>query len=177
MTYPLANGHNVAGNGPPAIIRPFYNNVTQWPAGSIFSNAHDLSRFVIAFLNDGLLDGKQVLSPSLIRQLSGSHIAVPGEPDSYYAYGLTKFKLQGVQFLADGGFSRGYGSMIQMAPERKFAVIVLTNKSGETMRRTLNKATELVLGLKPPAGDVTPSVLLPSAAELADYVGKYKHAR
>jgi hypothetical protein len=38
--------------------------------------------------------------------------------------------------------------MIQMVPSRKFAVIVLTNKSGETMRKSLNKAMELGLGLK-----------------------------
>jgi CubicO group peptidase (beta-lactamase class C family) len=148
MTYATANGHNVGEDGKPFIIRPFYNNVAQWPAGSIFSNIGDLSRWVIAFLNDGTVDGRQILSPSMIKQMSTPHIAVPGETDSSYAYGLTTFRYQGVQFVAHGGFSRGYGSMIQMVPERKFAVIVLTNKSGETLRRTLNKASELGLELK-----------------------------
>ena len=50
--------------------------------------------------------------------------------------------------MGHGGFSRGYGSMIQMVPARKVAVIVLTNKSGETMRKSLNKAMEIGLGLK-----------------------------
>jgi CubicO group peptidase (beta-lactamase class C family) len=179
MTYPLAGGHNVSGAGPPAIIRPFYNNVAQWPAGSIFSNVNDLSRFVIAFLNQGRLDGKQVFSPALVAQMAMPHIAVPGEKDSHYAYGLTTFKYRGVQFVAHGGFSRGYGSMIQMVPARKFAVIVLTNKSGETLRRTLNKATELGLGLKPDAPESqakpeTPKAL--TAAEMAEYVGTYNGA-
>lgn len=174
MTYPLANGHNVGSDGTPSIIRPFYNNVAQWPAGSIFSNIGDLSRWVIAFMNDGKLDGKQVLTPAMIKQMSESHIAVPGETDSFYAYGLTTFRYRGVEFVAHGGFSRGYGSMIQMAPARKFAVIVLTNKSGETMRRTLNKASELGLDLKPdqPEKRKAPPVL--SVAQLAEYVGTYK---
>ena len=175
MTYPLANGHAVAGDGPPQIIRPFYNNVAQWPAGSIFSNANDLSRFVIAFLNDGRLDGKQVLSPTLVSELQKPHVPVPVEANSYYAYGLTTFKYQGVQFVLHGGFSRGYGSMIQMVPAKKFAVIVLTNKSGETMRRTLAKATELGIGVKqeaPAKGKVNE----PTAAELSEYVGTYMHA-
>jgi CubicO group peptidase (beta-lactamase class C family) len=174
MTYPLANGHNVGEDGKPLIIRPFYNNVAQWPAGSIFSNVGDLSRWVIAFMNDGTVDGKQILSPSMIKQMSTPNISVPGETDSFYAYGLTTFRYQGIQFVAHGGFSRGYGSMIQMVPARKFAVITLTNKSGETLRQTLNKATEIGLELKeekPKAPQPAPAL---SAAEAGEYAGTYK---
>lgn len=175
MTYPLASPHQPV-QGKPTIVRPFFNNVAMWPAGSIFSNANDLSRWVIALLNEGRLDGKQVLSSTLIGKMFGHHIAVPGEKDAYYAYGLTVFKFKDVEFVGHGGFSRGYGSMIQMAPSRKFAVIVLTNRSGETMRKSLNKATEIGLGLKddepekPAAADpITP-------AEMQEYAGSYSHA-
>ncbi len=147
ITYPFAHGHAIDA-GKPTLLRPLFNNVAMWPAGSMWSNARDLSRWVIAFMNDGRLEGKQPLSSSLINQMVQHHIPVPGETDAYYAYGLTTFKLQGLEFVGHGGFSRGYGSMIQMVPSRKFAVIVLTNKSGETMRKSLSKATELVLGLK-----------------------------
>ncbi|MGZ8845872.1 MAG: serine hydrolase domain-containing protein, partial [Pyrinomonadaceae bacterium] len=174
MTYPMANGHNVGSDGVPLIIRPFYNNVAQWPAGSIFSNIGDLSRWTIAFMNEGKLDGQQILTPSMIKQMSTSHIPVPGENDSFYAYGLTTFRYQGVEFVAHGGFSRGYGSMIQMVPARKFAVIVLTNKSGETMRRTLNKASELGLGLKPDTPETPKPAPTLTAAQLAEYVGTFK---
>jgi hypothetical protein len=89
-------------------------------------------------------------------------------------YGLTTFRYQGVQFVAHGGFSRGYGSMIQMVLARKFAVIVLTNKSGETLRRTLNKASELGLELKDDKPKAPKPAPILSAAELAEYVGTYK---
>ncbi len=174
MTYPTANGHNIGEDGKPFIIRPFYNNVAQWPAGSIFSNIGDLSRWTIAFMNEGQLDGKQVLSPSMIKQMSTPHIPVPGETDSSYAYGLTTFRYQGVQFVAHGGFSRGYGSMIQMVPARKFAVIVLTNKSGETLRRTLNKAGEIGLELKEEKPEEPKPAPVLNASELAEYLGTYK---
>ena len=147
ITYPFATGHAVE-DGKPTILRPMFNNVAMWPAGSIFSNAKDLSRWVIALMNEGKVDGKQLLSASLINQMVQHHVPVPGESDSYYGYGLTVFKYKGLEFVGHGGFSRGYGSMIQMVPSRKFAVIVLTNKSGETMRKSLNKAMELGLGLK-----------------------------
>lgn len=174
MTYPMANGHNVDSDGVPVIVRPFYNNVAQWPAGSIFSNMNDLSRWVIAFMNDGRLDGQQTLTSSMIKQMSTPHIAVPGDTESFYAYGLTRFRYQGLDFVAHGGFSRGYGSMIQMVPERKFAVIVLTNKSGETLRRTLNKATEIALDLKEDKPEPLKPAPALTASAIEKYVGVYK---
>jgi CubicO group peptidase (beta-lactamase class C family) len=100
---------------------------------------------------------------------------VPGEPDAYYAYGLTVFKYKGLEIVGHGGFSRGYGSMIQMVPSRKFAVIVLTNKSGETMRKSLNKAMELGVGLKDE--DEKPAPVTPATrAEMNEYAGVYSHA-
>jgi CubicO group peptidase (beta-lactamase class C family) len=146
-----------------------------WPAGSIFSNAKDLSRWVIALMNEGKVEGKQLLSASLINQMVQHHVPVPGENDSYYGYGLTVFKYKGMEFVGHGGFSRGYGSMIQMVPSRKFAVIVLTNKSGETMRKSLNKSMELGLGLKDDEEKPAP-VAAVTDAEMKEYVGTYSHA-
>ena len=66
--------------------------------------------------------------------------------------------------------------MIQMAPSHKFAVIVLTNKSGETMRKSLNKAMEIGLGLKDDQPE-KPAVVAPlSTAEMQEYAGFYSHA-
>ena len=174
ITYPFATGH-VVQEGKATIIRPMFNNTAMWPAGSIFSNAKDLSRWVIALMNEGKVEGKQLLSPSLINQMVGHHVPVPGETDSYYGYGLTVFKYKGLEFVGHGGFSRGYGSMIQMVPSKKFAVIVLTNKSGETMRKSLNKAMELGLGLKDDDEKPAP-VAPPTASEMSEYVGAYSHA-
>lgn len=174
ITYPFATGHAL-DNGKAAIIRPMFNNTAMWPAGSIFSNGKDLSRWVIALMNEGRVDGQQVLPASAIKQMVQHHIPVPGETDSYYGYGLTVFKHQGLEFVGHGGFSRGYGSMIQMVPSRKFAVIVLTNKSGETMRKSLSKAFELGLGLKDEEDKPAPVTPL-TAAEMAEYVGVYSHA-
>jgi len=175
ITYPFAIGHAVEG-GKSTILRPMFNNVAMWPAGSIFSNAKDLSRWVIALLNDGRVDGKQVFSPSVIKQMVQHHVSVPGENDAYYGYGLTIFKYQGLEFVGHGGFSRGYGSMIQMVPSRKFAVIVLTNKSGETMRKSLNRATELGLALKEAAPQTPAQVTALTEPEMNEYVGSYSHA-
>ena len=98
ITYPFATGHALDA-GKPTILRPMFNNVAMWPAGSMLSNVKDLSRWVIALLNEGKLDGKQLLSPALINQMVQHHVPVPGEPDSYYGYGLTVFKYKGIEFV------------------------------------------------------------------------------
>src|SRR6185312_7123656 len=95
---------------------------------------------------------------------------------SYYGYGLTVFKYKGLEFVGHGGFSRGYGSMIQMVPARKFAVIVLTNKSGETLRQSLNKAMELGLGMKDGGPDKPAAIAPLTRPEMAEYAGSYSHA-
>jgi CubicO group peptidase (beta-lactamase class C family) len=175
MTYPMALGHNTEGDGPPAIIRPLFNNTAMWPAGSIFSNVLDLSRFALAMMNGGKLEGKQALAPSVVSKLPAPHALIPGEIDVNYGYGLLLYNERGVRVVTHGGFSRGYGSTIQMVPEHRFAVIVLTNRSGETLTRSREKAMELALPLKPQAErNVKPLPI--SEDEMRSFVGAYSHA-
>jgi CubicO group peptidase (beta-lactamase class C family) len=176
MTYPLALGHNAAPGKPPVIIRPAFNNTAMWPAGSIFSSAADLSRFVIAFMNGGRLEGRQALAPSVVAKLPVPHALMPNDAEAGYGYGQMMFNYRGVRTVMHGGFSRGYGSMIQMVPEHRFAVIVLTNRSGETLRRTTEKALELALPLKPAEPEAPAPVQALGAGEAANYVGTYSHA-
>ncbi|HYJ45080.1 MAG TPA: serine hydrolase domain-containing protein [Pyrinomonadaceae bacterium] len=173
MTYPLALGHSADAQGKPAIIRPAFNNVAMWPAGSIFSSVDELSRFVIALMSEGKLDGHQVISPNLFAKLSGKHVLLPGERDAYYGYGLLNFEYRGVRLIMHGGFSRGYGSMIQMVPEQGFAVIVLTNKSGMTLSKTTTRAKELYLSLKPAPKEEPKKALALTTTDLNSFAGKY----
>ena len=91
MTWPLAQGHEVR-EGKPVVIRPVADNAAGWPAGSIFSSALDLSRFVIAFMNDGRVDGKQVLPPKLIAIMSEPARGDSRRSDQHYGYGLTAIR-------------------------------------------------------------------------------------
>jgi CubicO group peptidase (beta-lactamase class C family) len=175
ITYPLAMGHSVSGKEPPKIVRPAYNNVAQWPAGSVYSNVTELSRFAIAMLNAGKVDGKQTLSPEVPAKLPGPYTSMPGDPDVHYGYGVLNFESRGVRTVMHGGFSRGYGSMIQLAPDQRFAVIVVTNKSGGTLPQTRTKAIEMFLTLKPETPEKPKAAQAMTAVELANFAGKYKN--
>ncbi|HSB09418.1 MAG TPA: serine hydrolase domain-containing protein [Blastocatellia bacterium] len=172
MTFPLSQGHNPARSGTPTVIRPFADNSASWPAGSMFSSVADLSRFAIAFLNEGKIDGKQVLSPAVIERLSAGHAAIPGNPDRKYGYGLMTGTYRGVKLFEHGGSRSGYGSTISMAPEYHFAVIVLANRSGASLNKTVAKAMELMLPLKAKEEEKTQKIAM-TAAEMAGYAGLY----
>lgn len=175
MTYPLATGHAPGEGGAPSVIRPAFNNVAMWPAGSIYSSVNDLSRFVIAMMNGGRLEGTQALRASVVSKLPARHVAMPGDPDAGYGYGLLTFNHRGVRMIMHGGFSRGYGSMIQMVPEHKLAVIVVTNRSGETLPNTREKALEMLLPLKPAPAQTAAAEMPVDEEEMKKYVGVYSH--
>lgn len=152
LTHPLALGHEQKPGGP-AIIRPAFDNVAMWPAGSVYSSAEELARLVTILLAGGRSGDRQVLPATLLGKLSGEYVAMPGDPAVRYGYGLLVFEHRGVRMVMHGGFSRGYGSMIQIAPAHGFAVIVVTNSSGQTLPRTTEKAQALFL---PRTAEVTP---------------------
>ena len=173
MTYPLAQGHNAAGTSAPTVVRPFADNAASWPAGSMFTNVLDLSRFIIAFMNGGKLEGKQVLSPQVIAKLSTPQVSIPSDQNAKYGYGLMISSYRGVRVVEHGGSRSGYGSVIKMAPEHRFAVIVLGNRTGVALNKTAEKAMELMLPLKPKEDDRPKQELPMTAAEMASYAGKY----
>jgi len=172
MTYPLAQGHNAVRTGTPAIIRPFADNSASWPAGSIFSNVPDLARFVIALMNGGMNDGNQVLPSSLLNKLSAPHAAIPGNDEMRYGYGLMSGMHRGVKVVQHGGSRSGYGSIIRMAPDKHFAVIVLANRTGSALNKTAEKAMELMLPLTPVQKEDEKPLAM-SATEIESYAGIY----
>jgi len=176
MTYPLAQGHDFNPAKGPFIVRPHANNAASWPAGSIFSNVNDLSRFVIAFMSGGVLEGKQVLAPAVIAKLSTPYVDTPGAADSKYGYGLTIRDFRGMHMVEHGGSRTGYGSLIWMVPDKRFAVVILANRSGASLNKTAEKAMEMFLTLTPKTEPKTPAELPISEADAAAWVGTYQNA-
>ena len=179
MTYPLAQGHEASGDKPPAVIRPAANNAASWPAGSMFSNVQDLSRFTIAFMNGGKIDGRDALEPTVIAKLMQPHTAIPGGTESY-GYGLQIAERAGFTLVTHGGSRAGYGSTIMMVPSRRAAVIALGNRSGSGLPRTTRRALEMLLGVK--EGTLAPSTVTTEHAagarhNLEAWAGRYSQGK
>jgi CubicO group peptidase (beta-lactamase class C family) len=147
LTYSAAAGHSFDVDARPVVVRPLADNMPAWPSGQMFSNVLDLANFTIAFMNDGKLQGVQVLPPSAIKILSSEH-ARPPTGRFTYGYGLERTMSGGEFVLEHGGSLRGYGSFIRMFPGRKAAVIVLTNVTSGELPKTVEAASQIATGTK-----------------------------
>jgi CubicO group peptidase (beta-lactamase class C family) len=171
MTYPLALGHTLS-KGAVSVVRPIDNNAAKYPGGSMYSNVNELSRFAIAMLNGGRLEGRQAIPAAIVEALQKPQFYLPGDERVFYGYGLLGYDDSGVRTVSHGGVSRGYGSTIFFAPDQKLAIIMLANSNGQTLPKTRRKIMDLLLPLV--AGK--PASLPNDAVDLGKYAGKYSHA-
>jgi len=171
MTWPLAVGHGPEDRSPPRVIRPLADNSATWPAGQLFSSAPEFSRFLMAFMNNGELDGRPILSKFVLNEMSKLHVAVPNE-NLHYGYGLSIRDVQGLRWLSHSGSRTGYGSHARMCPEKKFAVVILTNKTGVSLNPVASYATSVVLGVETEPTIASNKMAL-SSEELPRYSGVY----
>ncbi|HVF48464.1 MAG TPA: serine hydrolase domain-containing protein [Pyrinomonadaceae bacterium] len=176
MTYPLSQGHKLGEDGRPVVVRPYSDKVEHWPSGGVFTSILDYSRFVIAFMNQGKVDGQQILLPGMIAKLSTPHVESPSGNQQWRArvgYGLNILDYRGVRVLQHGGNVVGFGSLLRMSPEHRFAVIILANRSGALLLKSFEKATELAVSLPPATKPPAKGSLPVSAEEMNRYAGIY----
>jgi CubicO group peptidase (beta-lactamase class C family) len=143
MTWPLAQGHEDG-----RVIRPAPDNASNWPAGSAYTSIAEMSRFVIALLNGGRLEGKPALPPQVVALMMEPHVKT-ADPGRSYGYGLYFTERRGVRWAEHEGLRAGYGSLVRMAPEHRTAVIVQTNASSKLLPDSTDRILEMLLPLEP----------------------------
>lgn len=105
------------------------------PAGAVISNIDELSHWLIALMNQGKYNGKQVLPASVLKATLQPAIALPntaGEALGYWeilnsAYGMGRqtASYRGKLLTFHGGDLPGFHSQISFMPNDKIGVIVL----------------------------------------------------
>src|SRR5262249_22461520 len=89
------------------------------------------------------------------------------------ASGLVERQHHGVRLLQHGGSRQGSGSVVRLAPEHHFAVIILANRTGAFLPKTLERATELCLPLRREAAAERKPFRPPTRHEKERHVGTY----
>jgi CubicO group peptidase (beta-lactamase class C family) len=104
-------------------------------AGGLYASASDLGKWLSMNMNDGKLNGKQVIPADVIRAAHTGYTKITREPAPFTGeaeYGLGwvigKYKNEKVVYH-HGGFP-GYRSHISYLPEKKIGVAVLVNDAG-----------------------------------------------
>jgi CubicO group peptidase (beta-lactamase class C family) len=116
--------------------QPYYTaEVAIAPAGAINSSVQDLSRWVIALLNGGKVDGKPVIPGAVLRETMSPSLAMPntaleargwGENlNQYYGMGRWISSYRGHLLALHGGDLPGFHSQVSIMPNDSIGVIVL----------------------------------------------------
>jgi CubicO group peptidase (beta-lactamase class C family) len=114
---------------------PYYEDIEGVaPCGAIVSNINDLSHWLIALMNDGKYNGKQVLPAEVLKQTLQPAIALPNvaaEQRGYWevlnsAYGMGRqtAAYRGHLMTFHGGDLPGFHSQISFMPKEHIGVIV-----------------------------------------------------
>jgi CubicO group peptidase (beta-lactamase class C family) len=97
------------------------------PAGAINSSARDMAQWVRLMLNDGVVNGKRLVSEKGFEELTRKQMNIGGPVD----YGLGWFLRQwnGHKVVEHGGNIDGFNSQVAFMPDQKLGFVLLTNVS------------------------------------------------
>jgi CubicO group peptidase (beta-lactamase class C family) len=107
-----------------------------FPAGGLFSTASDVGRFCQMLLNDGVFNGRQILSAQAVRQMTSSQtgdVKLDDHDSSGYGFGLSVTKHDGgTKGLSAGSYGHGgaYSTLMQVDPRRGLVMVLLVQHAG-----------------------------------------------
>jgi CubicO group peptidase (beta-lactamase class C family) len=100
------------------------------PAGSVYSSAEDMAKFIQFHLNKGIIDNKKLLNPALVDEMYTIPYPLDGQKAGY-ALGVAKgvFYLNERKLLSfdHGGGGFGFLSVMRWIPELGLGIVILTN--------------------------------------------------
>jgi CubicO group peptidase (beta-lactamase class C family) len=142
------------------------------PAGSMTTTAADMSRFMLAVLGDGSVDGERFLRPESVKMLlAPQYTPDPRIPAT--TYGFSQLVAHGQHLLYRGGTLGDQASMVVLAPADRLGIFVASNSIpglGDFLFEPL------MTHLAGPAVAATPPTPLPDAIERAPrFAGTYRN--
>ena len=179
MTWPLAVGHRRGEDGKFTVVRPLPNDARLWPAGTLYSSANEMARFVTALMNDGKIDGKQALPAGLAARMRAQMASIP---TTHEAYGQGMFLMRATE-AGHGGSMTGYVAQMTIGRAPDVAALVLTNgdavNPGSIAEILLSAARAVAPRLQTPMGNpaLSPTPATLSATERGRFVGTYRNPR
>ena len=146
-------GHELDGHGKPFASKVYPYNRMHTPSSDLHSNVRDMSRWAIANLDGGELDGKRILEKSTRDRMwtQAREIASPGPDVRRQAIGLSWFLGQhrGRRIVSHGGGDTGYLTDLVLVPEGRKAVVWMMNVDFVDPAPITRAALDVALGLEP----------------------------
>ena len=167
----LAVGYGRRVPGKTRGIEPFVDIDAERPAGNMASTVEDLAKFVSLQFREGPDDGEMILGRSTLREMHRVHW-LRRDWKSGWGLGFAVRRVDEQVRIGHGGSLPGHRTQIELAPDDKLGVIVLTNADDGDPRRYVDQTFKLV---GPAIKDVTriPKVAAEPDPAWQQYVGTY----
>lgn len=98
------------------------------PAGGINSNIDDMLKWLQVWINEGVCNGKQLVSKKTFKTITTNKIMLSSTSDEGYGFGWNIGFDNGKKVISHGGGLPGYKSFVTIFPEDKTGIVILTNK-------------------------------------------------
>ena len=124
---------------------PNFDNVGS--AGSVNSCVLDMAQWVRVNLNDGVYDGKRLLSPEVIREIQTPQTVIrldsldralwPSNHFAAYGFGWTLRDFLGCKLIQHDGALDGMRARVVLVPEEKLGFVILFNSSNTNLHASI----------------------------------------
>src|SRR6267154_4407972 len=145
----LLTSPHVMENNKVVVSKIFPYNRAHSPSSTLYSSIEDMSRWAIANLNRGELDGKRILKGETIDSMWRPVADALGMKEGISWFTTEK---QGHRFVLHSGGDVGFESLLLLAPEDGVAVVAMSNFAAQDhdyVEEFVNAAVRIMLGLKP----------------------------
>ncbi|MEO7240368.1 MAG: serine hydrolase domain-containing protein, partial [Sphingomicrobium sp.] len=106
-----------------------YEFVGPAPAGSLAASGDDMAKFMIAHLQDGSFNGKQILTPATA-QLMHARVTLPIPGLGGMAHGFYQNNINGTRVIAHGGDTVAFHSDLELFLDKRTGLFVSFNSAG-----------------------------------------------
>ena len=137
----------------------YYNINAMGPAGSINSSVNEMANWVIAWINGGKFNGKEIFPSNYMREAMSSQMVIGAalpdkeKPDihlSNYGFGWFLASYRSHYRVEHGGNIDGFSASTSFFPSDSIGIIVLTNQNGSSVTALVrNTIADRLLKLKP----------------------------
>ena len=136
-----------------SFIRPPFDAEDIAPAGSIVSSAVDMAQWLRFQLNDGVVNGKRLVSSAALRETHTPQILMTGGGGrggapadtvvtthfNTYGFGWIIEDYRGQLVWQHGGNTAGMTTAVGMIPEKKLGVVILSNMQSAALPGVLER--------------------------------------
>tara|TARA_R110001632_G_scaffold65_10_gene280 strand:+ start:5495 stop:7033 length:1539 start_codon:yes stop_codon:yes gene_type:complete len=179
----------------------YFDLIAIEPAGAINSSVTDISKWMMAWLNKGMYNDKQVLPSTYVKAAMSSQMVKSGflprkfDPSTFmsnYGYGWDIGSYKGHYRVDHSGNIEGFSATIALYPSDSLGIVILTNQNRSGIPQTLRNIVadklldtpktedwtarfEKLVNYQTKVREVAHIVSKKSILDVSSYTGRYTH--